>query len=268
MLILLLIRHGIEFEGMGSYLIDMYATCGSVRIAERLFGKDYFADRDQSTWSSMVAGFTHNSLTEEAFVVFRHMMEQKLIPNAVTLASIFPACNLVGNVDMGKQLHGFSFRHYLDQNVFVGSALIDMYSKCGALTHAENVFSETHEKNSVTYTAMIQGYGQHGLGQKALSLFHSMKRAGIVPDAVTFVAVLSACSHAGLVDEGVCVYDSMKMEYNITPVTAHHCCVADMLGRAGRVLKAYEFVKGLGEESYVMEIWGSLLGTCRIHKKI
>ncbi|KAL6180449.1 hypothetical protein ACLB2K_047112 [Fragaria x ananassa] len=262
-----LIRHGIKCEGMGSYLIDMYAKSGSVRIAERLFGKDYTADRDHSTWNSMVAGYTQNGLIKEAFVVFRQMLEQKLIPNAVTLASIFPACNLVGNIDMGKQLHGFSFRHYLDQHVFVGTALIDMYSKCGALIYAENVFSETHEKNSVTYTTMILGYGHHGMGQKALFLFHSMKRYGIVPDAVTFVAVLSACSYAGLVDDGLSLYDSMRMEYNIKPTSAHYCCIADMLGRVGRVVEAYEFVKGLGEEGYVMEIWGSLLGACRIHKQ-
>ncbi|KAM5580176.1 pentatricopeptide repeat-containing protein [Rosa sericea] len=263
-----IIRHGIEFEGMESYLIDMYAKSGSVRIAEQLFKKDYSVDRDHATWNSMVTGYTQNGLIEEAFVVFRQMLEQKLIPNAVTLASIFPACNPVGNIDMGKQLHGFSFRHYLDQNVFVGTALIDMYSKCGALTYAENVFFETHEKNSVTYTTMILGYGQHGMGQKALSLFHSMKRSGIVPDAVTFVAVLSACSYAGLVDEGLSLYDSMKMEYNIKPLTAHYCCIADMLGRVGKVVEAYEFVIGLGEEGYVIEIWGSLLGACRIHKQL
>ncbi|BFG25765.1 hypothetical protein CerSpe_120390 [Prunus speciosa] len=261
-----LIRHEIQFEGMDSYLIDMYAKSGSVRIAERIFKKEYTHDRDQATWNSMIAGYTQNGLTEEAFVVFRQMLEQNLIPNAVTLASILPACNPVGNIDMGKQLHAFSIRHHLDQNVFVGTALIDVYSKCGAITYAENVFTGTHEKNSVTYTTMILGYGQHGMGERALSLFHSMQRSGVVPDAITFVAVLSACSYAGLVDEGLSIYDSMKREYNIKPLTPHYCCIADMLGRVGRVVEAYEFVKGLGEEGDVMEIWGSLLGACRIHK--
>ncbi|XP_050373347.1 pentatricopeptide repeat-containing protein At3g22150, chloroplastic [Argentina anserina] len=262
-----LIRHGIEFEMVESYLIDMYSRAGAIRTAERVFKEDCTLDKDQSTWSSMLAGYTQNGFIEEAIVVFRQMLEQKLIPNAVSLASIFPACNLVGSIDMGKQLHGFSLRHYLNQNVFVGAALIDMYSKCGALTCAENVFFETPEKNSVTYTTMILGYGQHGLGQKAVSLFHSMKRSGIVPDAVTFVAVLSACSYAGLVDEGLSLFESMKLEYNIKPITAHYCCVADMLGRVGRVVEAYAFVEALREEGYVMEIWGSLLGACKIHKK-
>lgn len=262
-----LFRHGIQFEGMESYLIDMYAKSGSVRIAERLFKAHYTGDRDHATWNSMVAGYTQNGLIEEAFVVFRQMLEQDLIPNAVTLASILPACNPVGNIDMGRQLHGFSIRHYLDQNIFVGTALIDMYSKCGAVTCAENGFFQIHEKNSVTYTTMILGYGQHGMGEKALSLFYSMKRSGVVPDALTFVAVFSACSYVGFIDEGLSLYDTMKMKYNIKPLTAHYCCIADMLGRVGRVAEAYEFVKGLGEEGYVMEIWGSLLSACRIHKE-
>ncbi|XP_070660451.1 pentatricopeptide repeat-containing protein At3g22150, chloroplastic-like [Malus domestica] len=224
-----LIRHDIQFEGMDSYLIDMYAKSGSVRIAERVFKKDYSRDRDQATWNSMIAGYTQNGLSEEAFFVFRQMLEQNLIPNAVTLASVLPACNIVGNIDMGKQLHGFSIRHYLAQNVFVGSALIDMYSKCGAVTYAENVFAGSHEKNSVTYTTMILGYGQHGMGERALSLFHSMQKSGIAPDAITLVAVLSACSYAGLVNEGLLIYDSMKREYNIKPLTAHYCCIADII---------------------------------------
>ncbi|KAF3443507.1 hypothetical protein FNV43_RR13190 [Rhamnella rubrinervis] len=163
------------------------------------------------------------------------MLKQNLAPNAVTLASILPACSPLGNIDLGKQLHGFSVRHYLDENVFVATALIDMYSKSGGITYAENLFSETAEKNSVTFTTMILGYGQHGMGERALSLYHSMQGYGIKPDAITFVAVLSACSYA------------------------------DMLGRVGRVVEAYEFVKGLGEEGNVVEIWGSLLGACKIH---
>lgn len=260
-----LIRHGIEFEGIDSYLIDMYAKSGLVRISQLLFEKNHTHDTDLATWNSMIAGYTQNELTEEAFVVLRLMIEQSLVPNAVTLASIIPACNPLGNIDLGKQLHGFSVRHYLDQNVFVATALIDMYSKSGAITYAENVFSETAEKNSVTYTTMILGYGQHGMGERALSLYYSMQGYGIKPDAITFVAVLSACSYAGLVDEGLHIFQSMRKDYVIQPLTVHYCCVADILGRAGRVVEAYEFVKGLGEEGNVPEIWGSLLGACRIH---
>lgn len=262
-----LIRHGIEFEGMDSYLIDMYAKSGLVGALKIISEKSSTHDRDVATWNSVIAGYTQNGLIEEAFVVFRLMLEQKLLPNSVTLASILPACSPMGNIDLGKQLHGFSVRHLLDQNVFVGTALVDMYSKSGAITYAENVFRETDEKNSVTYTTMILAYGQHGMGERALYLFHSMQDSGIKCDAITFVAVLSACSYAGLVDEGLEIFELMKKEYNIQPSTAHYCCVADMLGRVGRVVEAYEFVKRLGEEGNVLEIWGSLLGACRIHEQ-
>lgn len=262
-----LVRHGIEFEGMDSYLIDMYAKSGLVRTSQLIFEKNYTQDRDLATWNSMIAGYTQNGLTEEALVLFRLMLKQNLVPNAVTLASILPACSPLGNIDLGKQLHGFSVRHYLDENVFVATALIDMYSKSGGITYAENVFSDTAEKNSVTYTTMILGYGQHGMGERALSLYHSMQGFGVKPDAITFVAVLSACSYAGLVNDGLCIFQSMKKEHNIQPQTAHYCCVTDMLGRVGRVVEAYEFVKGLGEEGNVVEIWGSLLGACRIHEQ-
>ncbi|KAG6721288.1 hypothetical protein I3842_03G106000 [Carya illinoinensis] len=193
------------------------------------------------------------------------MLEQDIIPIAVTMASVLPTCNPMGRIDLGKQLHGFCIRHHLDQNVFVGTALADMYSKSGSVGYAENVFVTIPEKNSVTCTTMILGYGQNGMANRALSLFHSMQGSGIEPDAITIVAVMSACSYAGLVAEGLKIYESMEKEYNIQPSTEHYCCVADMLGRVGRVVEAHEFVKGLGEEGNVMEIWGSLLGACRIY---
>uniref|UniRef100_A0A803NGY0 Pentatricopeptide repeat-containing protein n=1 Tax=Cannabis sativa TaxID=3483 RepID=A0A803NGY0_CANSA len=200
-----LIRNGIEFEGMYSYLIDMYAKSGLVSTLRILVEKSCSHDRDLATWNSMIAGYTQNGLIEEAFMLLRLMMKQKVEPNAVTLASILPACNPMGNIDLGKQLHGFSIRHLLDQNVF------------------------------------------HGMGEKALSLFYSMQGSGIKPDAITFVAVLSACSYAGLVEEGLRIFELMTTkEYDIQPSTAHYGCVADLLGRAGRVVEAYDFVRGLG----------------------
>ncbi|KAI9154239.1 hypothetical protein LWI28_023187 [Acer negundo] len=260
-----LLRHGIQFEGMESYLIDMYAKSGLIRMSQTIFEKSGTGDRDQVTWNAMISGYTQNGLVEEAFTAFRQMLELNVTPNARTIASVLPACNPMGNIELGKQLHGFSIRHLLDQNVFVGTALVDMYSKSGMINYAEHVFVTTPEKNSVTYTAMILAYGQHGMGERALSLFHSMQSFGVEPDAITFVAVLSACSYAGLVDEGLQIFDLMEREYNIQPLIEHYCCVADMLGRVGKVFEAYEFIKELGEKGNVLEIWGSLLGACRLH---
>ncbi|KAI5583331.1 hypothetical protein BDE02_06G006900 [Populus trichocarpa] len=263
-----LLRHGIQFEGMDGYLIDMYAKCGLIRLSQRIFERSNVNNRDQATWNAMIAGYTQHGLVEEAFVTFRQMLEKNVMPNAVTLATILPACNPVGNIDLGKQLHGVSIRLLLDKNIFVSTSLVDMYSKSGSINYAESVFTKLPDKNSVTYTTMILAYGQHGMGERALSLFHSMKKSGIEPDAITFIAVLSACSHSGLVDEGLQIFESMEKDFKIQPSTPHYCCVTDMLGRVGRVVEAYEFVKQLGEAGNVLEIWGSLLGACRLHEHV
>ncbi|PKI52375.1 hypothetical protein CRG98_027301 [Punica granatum] len=263
-----LLRHALQFEGMGSYLIDMYAKCGSISNARNVFDSNYMSDRDLATWNAMISGYAQNGLAEEVFATLRQMLDNSLNPNAITVASVLPACNALGNLSFGKQVHGFSIRHLLHQNVFVGTALVDMYSKLGVIKDAENVFSMTTEKNSVTYTTMIQGYGQHGMGEKSLSLFLSMRHLGIEPDAITFVAVLSACSHAGLVDEGFKILMSMESEYNIKPWIEHFCCIADMLGRVGRVYEAFEFFNDLGEDANNLAIWGSLLGACRTHRQL
>lgn len=260
-----ILRHGIEFEGMESYMIDMYAKSGLIKSAQGLFDMCSTYGKDQATWNAMIAGNTQNGQIEQAFTTFRQMFEHNVEPNAVTIASILPACQSIGIVSLGKQLHGFAIRNCLDHNVFVGSALIDMYSKSGAITYAENVFSMSPEKNSVTYTSMILGYGLHGLGEKALSLFYSMRGSDIRPDAVTLVAILSACSYSGFVDEGLQIFESMEREYEIRPSYEHHCCIADMLGRVGRVAEAYEFVKELGERGNNFRILGSLLAACRKH---
>ncbi|KAK7258309.1 hypothetical protein RIF29_23882 [Crotalaria pallida] len=260
-----LIRHGIEFEGMESYLIDMYAKSKLIRTSELLFEQNYPSDRDQATWNAMIAGYTQNGLNEKAILILRETLVHNVIPNAVTLASILPVFTSMGSIAFAKQLHGFSIRHFLDQNVYVGTALVDTYSKSGAVSYAENVFVRTAEKNSVTYTTMMMSYGQHGMGKRALTLYESMLSSGIKPDAITFVAILSACSYTGLVDEGLQIFESMEKVHKIKPSTEHYCCVADMLGRVGRVVEAYEFVKGLGREANAMEIWGSLLGACKNH---
>lgn len=260
-----LIRRGIQFEGMESYLIDMYAKSGLIRTSELLFEKNCSSDRDQATWNAMIAGYTQNGLNEKAILLLKEMLVHKVLPNAVTLASILPACNSMGSMGFVRQLHGFSIRHVLEKNVYVGTALTDTYSKCGAISYAENVFVRTPEKNSVTYTTMMMCYGQHGMGKRALTLYDSMLRSGIKPDAVTFVAILSACNYTGLVDEGLQIFESMEKIHKIKPTIEHYCCVADMLGRVGKVVEAYEFVKGLGEVGNTMEIWGSLLGACKNH---
>lgn len=261
-----LIRRGIQCEGMESYLIDMYAKSGSIETARQLFDGVLVDERDQVTWNAMIAGYTQSGRTEEAISVFQRMLEENQLPSSVTLSSVLPAYNPVGGIQAGKQIHAFAIRRGLDSNVFVGTALVDMYSKCGEILSAERVFDGMTEKNTVTYTTMLSGYGQHGLGERALSLFQSMKEMGKKPDAVTFVAVISACSYSGLVDEGLYVYELME-EYGIVATPEHYCCIVDLLGRAGRVEEAYEFIQRLGDSGNFVGIWGSLLAACKVHGK-
>ncbi|PWA81185.1 hypothetical protein CTI12_AA189140 [Artemisia annua] len=233
-----LLRHNIYFEGIESYLIDMYAKSGLIKVAQNIFDRNCSNDRDQATWNTMIAGNCQSGLIEQAFGVFRQMLDHSIPPNAVTVASILPGCSIVG---------------------------MDTYSKLGMIAYAENVFSLSPEKNAVTYTNMILGYGQHGMCEKSLDLFKSMKESGVQPDSVTIVAVLSACSYSGFVNEGLQIFESMEDEYNIVPSLEHYCCVVDMLGRVGRVSEAYDFVNGLGEKGNHYRLWGSLLGCCRTH---
>ncbi|KAL2316530.1 hypothetical protein Fmac_030406 [Flemingia macrophylla] len=260
-----LIRHGIQFEGMESYLIDMYGKSGLIRTSKLLFEQNSPSERDLATWNAMIAGYTQNGLSDKAILVLRETLLHEVMPNSVTLASILPACSSMGSTVFARQLHGFAIRHLLDENVYVGTALVDTYSKSGAISYAENVFIRSLEKNSVTYTTMIMSYGQHGMGKRALTLYGSMLRCGFKPDAVTFVAILSACSYSGLVEEGLRIFESMDKVHKIKPSIEHYCCVADMLGRVGRVVEAYEFVERLGEDGNAIEIWGSILGACKNH---
>ncbi|KAJ6380555.1 hypothetical protein OIU77_029449 [Salix suchowensis] len=186
------------------------------------------------------------------------MLEKNVMPNAVTLATILPACNPVGNIDLGKQLHGVSIRLLLDKNIFVSTSLVDMYSKSGSINYAENVFTKLPDKNSVTYTTMILAYGQHGMGERALSLFHSMKESRIEPDAITFIAVLSACSHSGLVDDGLQIFESMEKDFKIQPSAPHYCCVTDMLGKNS--MNTLNWEKLLPRKLLEMEKAGNITG--------
>lgn len=262
-----LIRHEIEFEGMFSYLIDMYSKSGSVETARRIFDGDECEDgRDQVTWNAMIAGYMHSENLDGAVSLFRQLLARGNSPNHITVSLFLPACDPVGGILAGKQIHGFAVRQNLDSNVFVGTALVDMYSKCGGINYAEKVFDYMKEKNRVTYTTMISGLGQHGHGEKALLLFKEMQCLGIPPDAITFVGLISACSYSALVNEGLAVYESMKI-FGVSATPEHYCCVVDLLGRAGRVEEAYNFVRDLGEKADHAGVWGALLSACKLHGK-
>ncbi|KAF8387589.1 hypothetical protein HHK36_026242 [Tetracentron sinense] len=261
-----ILRHGFESDiFVGGALIDMYANCGSMREAEFIF--KIMSGRDITIWNSMIVGHALNGDIDSAFGILRRIRESKLRPNSITILSILPLCTRMGTLRWGKEIHGYAARNCLETVVSVGNSLIDMYCKCGYLELGVKVFDQMVEKDSVTYNTIISAYGSHGHGEQAFSFFDQMKAAIIRPNKITFIALLSACSHAGIIDRGWLFYNSMIADYGILPDMEHYACMVDLLGRAGRLDDACEFIRRMPVEPDI-NVLGSLLGACRVHNKV
>ncbi|XP_058074608.1 pentatricopeptide repeat-containing protein At1g08070, chloroplastic-like [Magnolia sinica] len=243
-------------------LMDVYCKCGFVYVARELF--DEMSDRNLFCWNIMINGHVEDSDYKEALVLFREMQIRGVKPDKVTMASLLLACSQLGALELGKWLHAYINKENIEVDIVLRTALVDMYAKCGSIESALRVFHEMPERDVMTWTAMIGGLAMCGHGEKALELFYEMQRSGVRPDAITFVGVLSACSHAGLVDEGFSHFDSMSSLYNIKPSVEHYGCMVDLLGRAGHIEKAEEFIRNMPmvPDFFVL---GGLLGACRIH---
>eukprot|EP01018_Ginkgo_biloba_P038898 Gb_11523 [translate_table: standard] len=250
---------------VGNALVAMYAKCGSVGIARTVFDK--MSQRDLVTWNAMIAGYAQNGYYDETLKIFLQMQLTGIKPDPFTIASFLPACSHISALQQGKEIHNFIVRSGFDSSVFVGNALVDMYAKCGSLEDAQCLFDRLSQRTVVSWNAIIAGYGMHGHGKDALGLLHQMQQAGMKPNDVTFIAVLTACSHAGLVDEGWQQFNCMTQIYQITPRVEHYACIVDLLGRAGRLNEAYVFIKRMPVEPDA-GVWGALLGACRIHRNI
>ncbi|KAJ7977757.1 Pentatricopeptide repeat [Quillaja saponaria] len=250
---------------VGSALIDMYSNCASIREAEHLF--KLMSDKDILLWNSLIVGYDLNGELDSAFGIFRRIWKAECRPNHVTLLSILPMCTKMGLLKQGKEIHGYATRSGLVLMVSVGNSLIDMYSKCGYLELGLKVFNQLTMKNVVTYNTVISAHGTHGLGEQALIFFEQMKEARIGPNKVTLLAILSACSHAGLVDRGCIVYNSMINDYGIRPDTEHYSCMVDLLGRAGLLEDAYNFIRSMPVVPDA-NILVSILGYCRFHNDV
>ncbi|XP_020099687.1 pentatricopeptide repeat-containing protein At3g12770-like [Ananas comosus] len=264
--------HGFAIKlGLDSYvsmmnaLIAMHGKCGSIEIARSLF--DGMSVRSLVSWNTMVALYEQSGDGTRAIKLFRTMLTEKVKFNSVTLVSVLSACASSGALDTGKWLHELARKNGLEADVRVGNVLIDMYSKCGKLDLAREAFDNLRSRSVVSYSAMVRAYASHGLPREALKLFSQMKAEGVRPNTFTFTSVLAACSHSGLVEEGLKHFYSMRKEYGITPTMEHCTCIVDMLGRAARLVEAYEFVKCMPIEPDT-GVWGAFLGACRIHGEL
>jgi pentatricopeptide repeat protein len=215
----------------------------------------------------MIAGYSQNGHFYEALELFREMQLADIKPNTDTFASVIPACANLASLNHGKEIHDSILRNKFLPDVFLESALVDMYAKCGTIGHACIVFRKMCIRDVVSWNAMIIGYAIHGLGMETIQLFEEMLLSGLSPDDVTFVGVLFACCHAGLVQDGLQYFDCMRQMYHITPTTEHLCCMVDLLGRAGALNEAENFIKEMPIEPSAT-VWVSLLGSCRNHNNI
>ncbi|PIN17614.1 hypothetical protein CDL12_09727 [Handroanthus impetiginosus] len=243
-------------------ILDMYCRCNGLSEASRCFHG--MTERDIITWNTMIAGY-EKSDPYEAINLYSSLEFEGLTPNCFTFTSVIAAVANMAVLGVGEQFHGGILRRGLGDDLGVANALIDMYAKCGNIMNSCKIFNEMHVKNVVSWTSMMVGYGSHGHGKEAIALFDKMVQSGVRPDRIVFVAVLNACSHTGLVDEGLRYFKSMVSNYNITPDQEIYGCVVDLLGRAGRVKEAYELIEAMPfmpDES----VWGAFLGACKAHK--
>ncbi|CAL5208693.1 unnamed protein product [Lathyrus oleraceus] len=258
------INHGFESNlPVMNSILDMYCRCRCASEAKQVFGE--MTQKDTITWNTLIAGFQTLD-SKESLCIFSQMVSEGVSPNCFTFTSVIAACANLAILYCGQQLHGGITHRGLDNNLELSNALIDMYAKCGNVDDSHKIFSGMPHTNLVSWTSMMIGYGTHGHGNEAVELFNEMVRSGIKPDKIVFMAVLSACSHAGLVDEGLRYFKLMTNYYNVAPDQEIYACVVDLLGRAGRVKEAYELIENMPfmpDES----IWVALLGACKKHKQ-
>ncbi|KAE8700273.1 DEAD-box ATP-dependent RNA helicase 39-like [Hibiscus syriacus] len=247
-------------------MITTFARRGDIRAAFTLFGRMTKGGLlpDLVTWNTIISGFAQSHCPCEAFNLFRHMFVSGIKPNHVTVTGLLPACGLTGFVRMGREIHCMIYRLGLDVNVFIASALIDMYSKCGSVRDARNVFHNIPCKNAASWNALIGCYGKHGMVESAVKMFERMLEEGVQANDTTLTCVLSACSHGGYVEEGLRIFRSMKQRYGIEGAKEHYACVVDMLCRAGRIVEAYELVKEM-PFGVTDSIIGAFFNGCKVH---
>lgn len=246
-------------------LVNMYTECKDVDAARLVFDK--IVEPCVVSYNAIITANAKISRPNEALSLFRELQGRNLKPTDVTLLSVLSCCALLGALDLGKWIHEYVKKYGFHKYVKVNTALVDMYAKCGSLKDAVSIFENMAVKDTQAWSAMIMAYATHGQGHQAMSLFEEMRRAQVKPDNITFLGLLYACSHTGLVEEGFKYFSYMSEEHRIIPGIKHYGCMVDLLGRAGYLDRAYKFIDELPIEPTPI-LWRTLLSSCSSHGNI
>ncbi|XP_068647781.1 pentatricopeptide repeat-containing protein At1g08070, chloroplastic-like [Aristolochia californica] len=244
-------------------MIGGYCKTGQLVQALELFDQMGFA-KNSVTWNTMISGYVQCREFAKAITIFQQMQMQNVRPTEVTMVSLLSACAHMGALDMGKWIHAYVKHHRFTVDVILGNALIDMYSKCGIVESALEVFHGLGKRNIYCWNSIIVGLGMHGYGQDAIDAFLAMEKERVMPDGVTFVGLLCGCNHSGLVSEGRDYFFQMRKLYGIDPGIEHYGCMVDLLGRAGSLEEALELIGAMPMRPNAV-VWGSFLRACKIH---
>ncbi|KAF3771689.1 Pentatricopeptide repeat-containing protein [Nymphaea thermarum] len=293
----LVVRKGfVSYTSLRNALLHMYARCGHVEIARKMFGEgtgfdliswnslitgyakagylndakklfDAMPERDIVSWSAMISGYAQHNHFRETLSLFREMQLHCVMADDVTLVSVLSACAHLCALEQGSRIHAYVEKKNIEVDVILGTTLVDMYMKCGCVDHALKIFSEMQNRGTSSWNAIILGMAMNGHVQEAFSFFDDMTQYGVAPNEITFIGILSACRHAGLVSEGRHYFQSMTKMHQIVPNVKHYGCMVDLLGRAGFLKEAEDLISSMPMTPDIAT-WGALLGACKIHRNL
>ncbi|XP_010556816.1 PREDICTED: putative pentatricopeptide repeat-containing protein At1g03510 [Tarenaya hassleriana] len=283
---------------VGCALVDVYGKCLSLSCARKLF--DEIPQRNAVVWNAMISHYTHCGKIREAMELFgamdvmptessfnaiilglagmedgsykaiefyRKMVNFRFRPNLITLLALLPACSGIGAFGLIKEIHSYAFRNQIETHLQLRSGLVEAYGRSGCVLYADSVFQSMSEKDVIAWSSLISAYALHGDAEAALKTFREMESTKVTPDDITFLAVLKACSHAGLADEALVYFRRMQEEYGLRPSRDHYSCLVDGLSRAGRLEEAHKVIESMPEKP-TAKTWGALLGACSIYDEV
>ncbi|KAK3130748.1 hypothetical protein QOZ80_6BG0497560 [Eleusine coracana subsp. coracana] len=244
-------------------LVSGYAVAGQLDKARALFYQ--CTDKDLILWTAMINACVQHGSYEEALTLFRDMQMQRVEPDRFTVVTLLTCCANIGALDQGEWIHQYAEGKKMKLDAVLGTALIEMYSKCGHVGKALQVFERMHGKDAAAWTAIICGLATNGQAIRALELFEEMQIGNVIPDGITFIGILNACCHGGLVDEGRKHFEAMKEVYQIEPRIEHYSCLVNLLGRAGLLDEAEKLIRDMPVDKDTMPLYGALLTACKAH---